>query len=107
MTVLVREHSSHSVRQTSIASYCSKDLALGEMQQLVYNCILEAYHRGMEPTDREIAVDLRLSDPNSVRPRRFELMKAGFIVESSKRECTVSHRLALTWKPVFLNEAPK
>jgi hypothetical protein len=88
-----RSHQTHLVRFTSALAY-GKVEDLGEMQRLVYDCIR------LNPclTDREIALKLCLRDPNGVRPRRFELMEAGLIQEAPKRVCSVSGRLALTWK---------
>lgn len=88
-----RGHQTHLVRFTSALAY-GQVKNLGEMQRLVYDCIAN------NPclTDREIAQKLCLKDPNAVRLRRFELMEAGLIQESPKRICTVSGRLALTWK---------
>jgi hypothetical protein len=92
-----RKHDAHSVRDTSINSYLN--LAnMGEMQRIVYDCILENSKKGLFLTDREIASDLNLPDPNNVRPRRFELMEMGIIEEAGKRECSISHKLVLTWK---------
>jgi hypothetical protein len=79
-------------RWTSALAY--GQVNLGEMQELVLDCIR------LNPclTDREVAAKLCLRDPNAVRPRRFELMEAGLITEAPKRVCSVSGRLALTWK---------
>lgn len=92
-----RSHDKHDIRETSTRSL--HDLVdMGEKQRLVYDCILEDGKKGMFPTDREIAAELKMNDPNAVRPRRFELMKMGLIVEAGKRVCSVSGKLALTWK---------
>lgn len=91
-----RKHDSHRMRATSIKAY-GEVPDLGGMQQKVFNAIIECTMEGYYPTDRELAKYLRFSDPNSVRPRRNELMEAGFIIEESKRKCTISGRTALTW----------
>ncbi len=88
-----RGHQTHLVRFTSALAYGQVE-RLGEMQRLVYDCI--ANNPGL--TDREITEELCLKDPNAVRPRRFELVEAGLIVEGEKRKCAVTKRLALTWK---------
>ena len=92
-----RSHESHDMRETSLESY--GDLPqLGEMQGKVLDAIVDAQYEMQHPTDREIAVRLGMADPNGVRPRRFELMEAGLIVEAETRPCMVSGRNALTWK---------
>jgi len=91
-----RKHKSHDMRDTSLLSYIeTQETSLGEMQRLVYDAIRNYL---TPPTDREIAKALSLTDPNAVRPRRNELMEQGFIVEAGKRKCTVTGRLALTWR---------
>jgi predicted transcriptional regulator len=92
----MRTHDRHRVRETSVESYLMLE-QMGEMQRKVYQCILENSRRGIYLTDREIANELGYQDPNAVRPRRFELMEAGLIKEAGKRECSITHRLALTW----------
>jgi len=93
----IRRHARHRIRETSVESYLMLE-RMGEMQRIVYHCILENTRRGIFLTDREIAQELDYPDPNAVRPRRFELMDAGLITEAGKRECAVTHRLALTWR---------
>jgi hypothetical protein len=88
------------MRQTSLESYDDIIKKLGERQRIVYNAIIELANTVAFPTDREIAKSLGKGDPNFVRPRRFELMKLGLIVEAGKRPCLVSKKKALTWKPV-------
>ena len=91
-----RFHTQHNMRETSLLSYVqTQETSLGEMQRLVYDAIR---NYATPPTDREIAKALSLTDPNAVRPRRNELMEQGFIVEAGKRKCTVTGRLALTWR---------
>jgi len=85
------------MRETSLLAY-GEIPNLPEMQQKVFNAIIEHNMEGRYPTDRELAKYLELSDPNNVRPRRFELMEAGLIIEAGKRKCTISDRTALTWK---------
>ena len=94
-----RSHASHVVRDTSVQAWLSLS-NLGQMQQLVYECIEKRSREGLFPTDREVAKDLGLSDPNAVRPRRFELMQMGLVVEAGKRTCSVTEKLVLTWKVV-------
>lgn len=101
-----RSHESHRVRSTSIKTYHEyvvKEM-MGERQNLVFSAIQDLNERGVFPTDREIALHLNFSDPNSVRPRRFELAADGFIVEAGKKTCPVTGKLALTWKAPRLEQ---
>lgn len=98
-----RKHAFHRMRATSLKAY-GEVPNLSDMQQMVFNAIIEINREGLEdypdyhyPTDVEITRHLELFDPNNVRPRRNELMEAGFIIETEKRKCTKSGRLALTW----------
>lgn len=85
-----------SVRQTSKVVY--KDLVEGgfisEQQQEIYELICDNY--GL--TDRELCKVAGFSDPNHLRPRRNELCSLGLVEEVTKRKCTISNRVALTWK---------
>ncbi len=91
-----RKHVSHRMRVTSIKAY-GEVPDLGEMQQRVFNAIIELNMEGRYPTDRELAKDLGFSDPNNVRPRRHELMESGLIIEAGRRKCRESGRTAITW----------
>ena len=48
-------------------------------------------------TDRELTKLLGFSDPNSVRPRRNELLKMSLITEKEKRKCSVSGKTSIVW----------
>ena len=104
--VTERSHDEHHARFTSIKTYHEYVLKemMGERQNLVYNAIYELNERGIFPTDFEIARHLNFSDPNSVRPRRFELAANGWIVEAGKKYCSITGRLALTWKAPRLEQ---
>lgn len=94
-----RGHESHSMRDTSLLTYgWLQNVGLGEKQRKVFEVIKTCTLQHNHPTDREIARKLDYKDPNKVRPRRFELMEEGIIVEAGKRKCSISGRLALTWK---------
>lgn len=97
--IKARSHVNHNMRMTSLDAYLQVP-QLSETQQQVYDNILENNTMNLYPTDREIAKELGYSDPNKVRPRRYELMEAGIITEAGKRKCSVSKRTALTWKVV-------
>lgn len=51
----------------------------------------------LDATDSEIARALGHSDPNYVRPRRFELVEKGLVVASRKRRCLVTGRTCIAW----------
>lgn len=82
------------IRQTSLLSFAEMLKKTNERQAQY----LEALHGfGYPATDLEITRFAGHSDPNYFRPRRNELVKMGLIIECPKRECSVSHKTALTW----------
>ena len=85
---------SRTVQQTSLISYRDLQPSLCDKQQDV----LLAISGNPDCTDREIAYFMGVSDPNVVRPRRFELVELGYVVNSGRRVCRVSHKLALSWR---------
>ena len=57
------------------------------------------YLRGRGPygaTDEEMQAALRM-DPNTQRPRRWELVNAGEVVDSNRRRKTHANRPAAVW----------
>jgi len=88
------------VRETSMLAY-HQLATLGLRQQEVYAIICRS---SLPLTDREIARELGYFDPNKVRPRRNELVKAGLVEEVGKRICTVSGKLSLTWAATGLKQ---
>lgn len=82
------------MRSTSLDAFNEIKPELGDRQKIV----LDAIKKLGCPTDLEIACYLGHSDPNKVRPRRNELMKAGIITECEKRECSISHRTVFSWR---------
>jgi hypothetical protein len=89
------------VRETSRESYRNMP-HLSEDQQ----SILVAFNAYPDSTDMEIADRLGYADPNRVRPRRYELVELGFIINTGKRVCKVSKKKAMIWK-VNPNRKPK
>lgn len=86
-----------NVAQTSIEAYYSLSAKkLCDAQQTVLVAI-SAYP---DSTDRELATHLGFTDPNRVRPRRFELEKMGLIACSGVRVCSVTGKKAYTWSLV-------
>lgn len=86
------------IRQTSLEAY-RELLNLGEKEREVYNAIVSMAAKDGPPTDREITAKLGYQDPNKVRPRRYELLKKGWIMEAGKRKCNITGKMALTWRP--------
>jgi len=83
------------IQQTSIMAYHS----IPNCENL-YNAILgtlENYPNGL--TDGEIIL-LIGNEWSKLQPRarRNELVKKGYVFESFKRNCTVTHKKVLTWK---------
>lgn len=66
---------------------------IGERQEI----IVRSFAVNGASTDYEIAYFLGYTDPNKVRPRRFELVKMGFMTASKKRECSISGKKVFTW----------
>jgi predicted transcriptional regulator len=81
------------VRPTSRQAFSDLVGELGRRQHLV----LMAIYRIQPCTDREIAVELGVTDPNFVRPRRNELMNRGVIKEFDKKVCNISKKTVMSW----------
>lgn len=87
------------VKDTSILSYAEEhEKGLGKRQQLIYQVIVDFNFQGFYPTDREIAQNLGAQDPNFVRPRRYELVKLGWVHIEGKKICSVTGKLAYSWR---------
>lgn len=81
------------MRDTSLLAYMELS-DISEKQEKV----LEAIKENPDSTDRELTIIMGYSDPNAVRPRRKELLDLGLIESSGKRECTISKKIAYTWR---------
>ena len=86
-----------NVRDTSLISYAQLRESLGDRQKVVLILI----RKNPDCTDRELTNLLGSFDSNFVRPRRNELVKLGLIEESGKKKCSMSGRLAITWREVL------
>lgn len=85
------------IQQTSLLSFNEirqNSLVLTQS----YREILQALSLTQNMTDREIADFLNYSDPNKIRPRRNELVKYGYVVEYSKRVCSITGKYVIAWK---------
>jgi hypothetical protein len=94
-----------NVRDTSLESYDSIQESLGARQKVVYDAfkdLISLWEKSKMhvkyPTDMEVTKFLGFDDPNQVRPRRFELVKLGLLIEADKRKCLVTKRRAITWR---------
>jgi hypothetical protein len=52
---------------------------------------------GDAATDQEVKQQLKLVDPNEVRPRRYECEKLGYICRGAERICRVTGKTVLTF----------
>lgn len=82
------------MQQTSLLAYQSilKTGELGDMQKKVW----ETIKAHPDSTDKEISLYAQMPI-NCVTPRRNELVKAGFVFNVGKRECSITKRKANTW----------
>ena len=80
------------IQPTSLDAY--QNLKIGNRQRIVF----DAFQEIMEPcTNLEISTWYHIPI-NQVTPRTNELVKMGYIVESHKRKCSVSGRVAIAWQ---------
>ncbi len=82
------------ITDTSVQSYREIRETLGDRQRQVYDLIQRHPNR----TDRELASIAGVNDPNQIRPRRTELTDKGLIAEGGRRRCTVTGKVAKTWR---------
>jgi len=88
-----------NVQETSMISYAEiKAGRIGELQQKVLDTLRNS---AISLTDREIIAELGI-EGNSIRPRRYELVKKGLVEFVENRKCSITGKLAKTWKPVVL-----
>lgn len=78
MTLFDHSHATHRMHANSLEAW--RGLDLGKRQAMVLACY-DGPH-----TDREVMDMLGTTDPNRVRPRVTELVKAGVLVEVGKRK---------------------
>lgn len=92
-------HGSHQMRATSLDAYTWLRPSLKTRQGEVYEFMLSWHRAGGFPLiDLEMTRKMGFLDPNRVRPRRYELVEAGYVVEAGKRRCTISGRTVFTWQ---------
>lgn len=85
------------VQQTSIDTFRDITESLGGRRLQVYNNIKYLEQLVEPPTNLEIShyADLPI---NQVTPRTNELVKMGLVQEHKKRTCSISGRVAMTWR---------
>lgn len=72
---------------------------ISERHKTIYNAIRDLTKDQGDATDSEIMKYLFKSDPNFVRPRRYELVNRLKLVGfSRKRVCQVTGKVVLAWK---------
>jgi hypothetical protein len=83
-----------AVRDTSLEAFMDVKKNLSERQEAVYDAIV------MYPdsTDQELTRFMGYWDPNKVRPRRRELVKAGLVYNSGVKWCPITGKKALVWR---------
>jgi hypothetical protein len=80
-------------KQTKLESYTSLDEGdLSVMRQK----IIDELKCG-PATDSELAKRLGYSDPNKVRPRRYELVVMNLVKDLRKRECCITGKKVIEW----------
>ena len=84
----VPPYQAHS--ETSFDAAISMSGKTKNLRELVFNALISK-----PQTDEELSIALNLA-PNTCRPRRVELVRAGRIIESGKRP-TASGRSATVW----------
>lgn len=85
------EEALQMIQDTSINAYHSINLSARQKQ--VYEVIKAL---GC-PTNLEISTFTRIPI-NQITPRTNELVKMGIVVECEKRQCSISKRVAISWR---------
>lgn len=84
----------HDAKRTSREAALLMEPKLGTLRSKVLNAIRVAGKDGM--TDDELVAKLGLS-PNSVRPRRVELVEGGWVVDSGRCRWSFYGNDAIVW----------
>lgn len=84
------------IQQTSLVSYVElrQSHKLGQR----HAAIIELMRDKIPRTDYEISRALGYADPNTVRPRRNELVKKGLITNAGKRQCNITKKTSMIWR---------
>lgn len=91
-------HESHHMQETSLKSY-DELKNLGKRHEEIYEAIKTIANRYNDATDQEVKQFLGKTEPNYVRPRRFELVNDMRLIGfSRKRKCSVTGKKVMAWK---------
>lgn len=93
-TDMTQAHIEHFIRDTSLESFDDIQDKISK-RQMEYMELL--YEIGYPSSDYEVTVQGGYDDPNYFRPRRYELMKYGFIIENGKRPCKITNKTVCVW----------
>jgi hypothetical protein len=85
------------VQQTSLLAYREVQKSLGKRQREVLYVLEAATASHFDLTNCELAFLMKLPI-NCVVPRVYELREKGIVVQSCKRRCGRTGRLACAWK---------
>jgi len=66
----------------------------GELRRRVYDFIRERGQEGATDEEMQVALDM---GPSTQRPRRVELVRGGFVIDSGRTRLTKSGRKAVVW----------
>ncbi len=94
-------HVSHQMQLTSLFQYFpswTEEEFNQAFRQETKRDIIKLLQKHKSLTDREMSQYLGYADPNKVRPRRHELMKAKIVEEDTKRPCAVGEKLSIAWR---------
>lgn len=86
---------------TSKAAAQAAESVSPTQRQLVHSLIALAGERGLTDEEIQTASDL---NPSTERPRRVELVDAGFVMDSGRTRKTSSGRNAVVWVAVEFNQ---
>tara|TARA_X000001382_G_scaffold127171_1_gene114693 strand:- start:120 stop:392 length:273 start_codon:yes stop_codon:yes gene_type:complete len=76
-----------NVHENSLNCYYQERPKLSKRAKHIHNFFCEA--QGVY-TDRQVQVEMGFDEPNNVRPRITELIKAGMLEEVGKAKCNVT-----------------
>ena len=84
----------HLARTTSVAAKVAIGPVAKNLRQQVFLYLLSLWPRGATLNEVEDALSM---PGNTVRPRRIELEKKGFVMDSGLRRTTPAGRSAIVW----------
>ena len=88
-----------AARQAHSDTSCAAAVAIAPLAGTLQAQVLDLLTVWGPMTDQQMQDVLNL-DPSTQRPRRIELMHAGFVRDSGERGLTLSGRIAVKWEAV-------